>query len=242
MSELNVSVATPERVSLDLPLAGIGSRAIAYIIDAGLVFLAGLVAYFIYSLINADILATLEGLSTVLRVALLVGLFSVMWIYWTAFEVAWNGQTFGKRLMKIRVVGSDGAPVTVFQSAIRNLLRLIDFMPFCYPVGLVCMLADARHRRLGDIAAGTILIREIAVNLDRYEQMAGARAQTLSSAELESVSELVARFDSLSDSSQLRLGRQYAVRLGLSADEADTKSAAELKAFLQQSLTGAPRG
>lgn len=214
----------------------------AYLIDAALIFAVGLVAYFLYSLVNADIYLWLTQLSVVLRVALTVGVFAVMWIYWTLFEVLWQGQTLGKRLMKIRVVGADGSPVTVFQSAVRNLVRLIDFAPICYPVGLVCMLLDRRNRRLGDIAAGTLLIREERVDLSRYEQLQGTRGAHLSSAELESVTDLLTRFDSLAEDSQLRLGRLYAQRLGLAAVDAEQKSAAELKAWLQTHLQGAPRG
>lgn len=164
-----LDVATPERVSVALPIAGLGSRALAHLIDLALLFAALLVLFFLGSLVVPDVLAAFQGLSGVERAVGGLLLFVAIWGYWTGFEVAWRGQTIGKRVMRIRVVKSDGSPVGVFESAVRNLLRIIDFLPTCYPVGLIAMLIDPRHRRVGDLIAGTMLVREEQIDLARYD-------------------------------------------------------------------------
>ena len=164
---LSLGVATPERVLLSLPVAGIGSRTGAWLLDAGLMFLFWIALYFVFSLL-ADVVAFVESLSGLFATLVLLGIFAMQWLYWTAFEVFWNGQSPGKRLVGIRVVRQDGAPVGFFESAVRNLLRVVDFLPAGYAVGVITMLLNPHHRRLGDLAAGTLLIRDEKVDLSRY--------------------------------------------------------------------------
>ena len=205
-----LQVATPERVAVDLPIAGLGSRAMAYVVDVGLLSAIGLVAYFALTFF-VDPYETALGLSRLARTLSLVAVFFGMWIYWTLLEVLWNGQTLGKRLLRIRVVRSDGSPVTVFASAVRNLLRIVDFLPVCYPVGLITMLVDKRHRRLGDLLAGTVLVRDEQIDLSRYEQVNA----TMTVNEVEIATSYLARFDQFEPAAQLRLGTMLAQRLGI---------------------------
>lgn len=223
MSGPTLDLATPERVRLELPLAGIGSRAIAWLIDAGLLFVAGITLYFALSFAIPDPLDAVLGLSRTARVVGMLGLFAALWGYWTWLEVAWQGQTIGKRLAGVRVVRSDGSPVTIVESAIRNLLRLVDFLPVCYPVGVVCMLIDPRHRRVGDLVAGTLLVRDEKIDLTRYEHAGhGAASTALGPAEVELVTGFLSRFGSLQPDARLALGRQLASRLGVqNADQLD---------------------
>lgn len=219
-------------MSLELPVAGIGFRALAYLIDVGLLFAAALVTYFGYSFIGANAFDAVSSMSTWTRTLGVIAVFAALWCYWTVLEVRWRGQTVGKRVMGIRVVRSDGTPVGPFESAIRNLLRLIDFFPVCYPVGVVCMLVDPRHRRLGDIVAGTVLVREASFDVSRYSQPLSAPSHQVSDAELAVVSTYLHRFDSLDLEAKERLGRQLASRLGIETHVASTWSADELKSFL----------
>lgn len=242
MSELKLGVSTPERVHVELPIAGIGTRALAYLVDVGLLSGVGLVLYFVYSLLGPSVLDVYEGLGRAAKLGALVGLFFVLWVYWTALEVLWNGQTVGKRLLKVRVVQRDGSPVGAFESAVRNLLRLVDFFPVCYPVGVVTMLLDPQHRRVGDLVAGTLLIREEAIDLSRYAQVSAAQGATLSAADVELVTGYLRRFETLDAEARLELGRQLAARLGVPADEVATLDAAGLKARLVERVGGAARG
>ncbi len=164
----SLDVATPERVSLSLPVAGIGYRCLAYLLDVTLLFLFWVVAYFTFTLLVSDVLGFLQGLSGFAQTLLVVGLFATQWLYWTLAEVLMGGQTPGKRIIGIRVVRVDGSPVGVLESAVRNLVRVVDFLPGLYAAGCLSMLLTHQHRRLGDLLAGTLLVREERFDLDKY--------------------------------------------------------------------------
>ena len=142
-------VITPEGVALQLPAAGPVPRALAWFIDlavrAGLLMLAGIV---------------LGLLGTAGRGLYLIVLFLLYWGYPIVLEALWRGQTLGKRAMSLRVVSADGAPVGWLAAITRNLLRTVDMLPFGYAAGLVCSLSDRYGRRLGDLAAGTLVVHE----------------------------------------------------------------------------------
>jgi len=238
----SIDVATPERVSVELPVAGIGFRALAYAIDVGTLFGATIVLYFLYSLVGPSAVEVFNGLSSLERAGGLLGLFLAIWGYWTGLEVLWRGQTLGKRLMRIRVVRFDGSPVGPFESAVRNLLRLIDFLPGCYPIGVMTMLVDRRHRRLGDIVAGTILVREEDFDLTRYQKAPAQSARSLPTADLEVVSSFLSRMASLDLDARLRVGRQLCVRYGAAPEVAAGFDEAALQAFLGGFGSGAETG
>src|SRR4051812_37112925 len=94
--------------------------------------------------------------------AVLIVSVSALWSgYFAVFEWIWRGQTPGKRWMKLRVIREDGRPISFYEAMIRNLLRLIDFMvPPFYSVGLVSVFATERDQRIGDLVAGTVVVRE----------------------------------------------------------------------------------
>ena len=140
-------VATPEGIELTLHLAGPVPRAFAWLIDfalrAAVVFL---VLSFAPLLGNAGV-----------GIALLTAFF-VEWLAPAWFEVYWRGQTPGKRALGIAVLNDDGTPLRWPGALTRNLLRAADFLPFCYGVGLVTMLANRDFKRLGDLAAATVVV------------------------------------------------------------------------------------
>ncbi|HEY4091168.1 MAG TPA: RDD family protein [Luteibacter sp.] len=140
-------IETPEGVSLRLHAAGAIPRAHAWLIDFGLRAIAAFVLL--------AILGTLGR--TGMGIGMLV-LFAVYWIYSVPFEVWADGQTPGKRMIGLRVVNSDGTPVTLLPSVVRNLLRTVDGLPGVYGVGLACCLLDPHGRRIGDIVAGTMVV------------------------------------------------------------------------------------
>src|SRR4051812_7651981 len=120
VSSPSLDVATPERVSLTLPVAGIGYRCLAWLVDATILFFFWVVIYFVLSVLVSDMLGLFQGLSGFAQTLLAVGIFATQWMYWTLSEVFLRGQTLGKRLLGIRVVRMDGSPVGLYESAMRN--------------------------------------------------------------------------------------------------------------------------
>jgi uncharacterized RDD family membrane protein YckC len=141
------AVPTPEGVELSLRLAGPVPRALAWLID------------FIVRLVVLGALGFAVGVLSKLGMALLLLVwFALEWLYPTAFEVWWNGATPGKKSLGLVVLHDDGTPVRLPASLTRNLLRAVDFFPALYGVGLLAMLLNADFKRLGDIAAGTLVV------------------------------------------------------------------------------------
>ncbi len=149
--EDRIVIATPEGLELQLVLAGVGSRFIAAVIDLMiqllLIVLAAVVA-----------LALIGGF--IGNALFYIALFCV-YLYDIPFEVLASGRTPGKRLTHLRVVRDGGGPVNLSASFIRNLLRFVDFLPSAYLVGLASILISKSNRRLGDLAAGTLVIRDV---------------------------------------------------------------------------------
>jgi uncharacterized RDD family membrane protein YckC len=143
---------TPEAVEVTMDLAGLGSRMIAALIDSAIQgAVLGALAFAIVGL----------ELDETPTAALLLGaLFLVVFGYFFAFEGMWAGRTPGKRAQRIRVVRTDGQPVGWAQVAVRNLLRLVDVLPTSYTVGALSILLTKRSQRLGDLAAGTVVVRD----------------------------------------------------------------------------------
>ncbi len=155
---------------MSLPLAGVGSRVLAYGIDLALIFGTWLILYFGLTLLVSadDTLARVRSLGWLVQLGLVLGVFATQWAYWTVSDLVLGGQTLGKRALKLRVVREDGAPIAFTESALRNVARVVDFLPAAYAVGLLAMLISPRHRRLGDLLAGTVVVREEAIDLDKY--------------------------------------------------------------------------
>src|SRR5689334_2766691 len=162
--EQTVDVETPELVVLTYSVAGIGSRALAAITDLVIVFVAFLVIAVASLALRLTRGFVFVGASSTWGAALLVlAQFALLWGYYVLFEGLMDGQTPGKRLHRIRVVREGGYSVTFGASAVRNLIRVIDMQPlFLYLVGMISVLVTKRGRRLGDIVAGTIVVREDA--------------------------------------------------------------------------------
>lgn len=216
------------RVAVELPIAGLGSRAMAWLVDVALLFGVALIAYFVVTFFVTDPLNLVLDLAASLKAGLAAAVLLLLWSYWTLFELRWSGQSPGKRLLRIRVVRADGSPVTLFASATRNLLRLVDFFPVCYPLGTVVMLIDGQHRRLGDLLAGTVLVREERVDLDRYAQ-ANAEVQV---DVLEVGTSWLARWTQLEPEPRDRIGRTLLEKLGGDATLAGEALRDELRARL----------
>lgn len=147
-------VETPERVRFRTRLAGAGLRSAAWMLDVLVIFF--LLCLVVVAVILVSFDPVLGGLG---QGALLVAWFLSEWGYFTIAETLMRGQTPGKWAMGIRVVRLDGSPGRFGDYVLRNLLRGVDGA-FAYLPGIVCMASDSRFRRLGDIVAGTIVVRE----------------------------------------------------------------------------------
>ena len=152
MRELFI-IRTPENVAFEYELAGIGARAVAWTIDICIIAML--------------IVASSIGLSFITAAAGQVGqalqfiaLFLIQWWYGALMEWGFGGRTVGKMALGLRVVSDRGLRITFLQAAIRNLVRTADFLPVLYGVGGITALVDPYGRRLGDLAAGTLVIVE----------------------------------------------------------------------------------
>ena len=155
-----LNIETPELVAIQMPLAGIGSRFIALLIDT-LIWAAGLLVLALVLWAFRPALEAFNNLSYQWTVAIFtLGFFLLNWGYFTLFEAFNNGRTPGKRIARIRVIQQSGRAIGLFESMARNFVRYVDQIPFFYAVGIVTMFVTRQHQRLGDLAAGTLVVRD----------------------------------------------------------------------------------
>jgi len=170
-------IETPERVPLHFALASIGNRFLACAIDHALQALT-----IVLMIIAFTLLANYSSLSDQLSNApkwvyavLIVILFLIVSGYFAFFEWMWNGQTPGKRWLKLRVIREDGRPVTFWEAAVRNLLRSFDMMPApFYSIGLISVFISSTDQRIGDMVAGTVVVREREAEAPAFAQVFAA--------------------------------------------------------------------
>lgn len=157
-------IETPEQTSIEFPLAGIGSRFLAVLVDTliqiGVLIVLGL----IFIALGFSFAVTGFGQSSAaavwLTAILIFVYFLLMYGYFMLFESIWNGQTPGKRLTHIRVIKDSGQPITAIDAVARNLLRLVDQLPIAYGIGVLCAWISPQSKRLGDYVAGTVVVHE----------------------------------------------------------------------------------
>ena len=152
--DTRIVVATPEAITLELVLAGLGSRFVARLIDSAIQIAIILALSFGAYVVNGS---TRDGYVTA---GIVVLAFLVVLAYDIPFEVLAGGRTPGKGALGIRVVGRDGGAVDFVSSSVRNLLRIIDFLPVFYLVGSISIVATQHSQRLGDLAGGTLVARD----------------------------------------------------------------------------------
>jgi uncharacterized RDD family membrane protein YckC len=177
LSSDQLSIETPELVSIEMPLAGIGSRFIALLVDY-LIWSAGFVVLSLLFLIFLPGIRAFSEISEQWAIAIVIFIvFLVQWGYFTLFEAFWNGRTPGKRVARIRVIQRSGRAIGLFESMARNLVRYVDQLPFCYAVGVIAMFVTRQHQRLGDLAAGTLVVKDRAEETPLWADL-GARTFT----------------------------------------------------------------
>lgn len=152
------NIETPEHVSVQIRLAGLGSRAAALIIDTALLILiyVGLGAVVLFFENHLETFFYSRSNTLIAIVSLII--FLVNWGYFFLTEWLAGGKTLGKRLLGIRVVDDQGGSPTTLSILVRNLLRVIDMLPVYYLLGMVMVFSHPKHKRLGDLMAGTLVV------------------------------------------------------------------------------------
>lgn len=148
------TLRTPEGVGFDVTIAGLGSRSLAAIVDA----IVQVIIVFIVGSASGGSFAEGGVGSAVVTVLVFICIFGYFFICETVFK----GRTLGKKFTGLRVINDQGAPASARQIAVRNLVRIVDFLPFAYVIGISGILTSNRSQRIGDLAAGTIVIVEPA--------------------------------------------------------------------------------
>src|SRR3990170_267162 len=160
-----LEVETADHVVLRYDLAGGGNRGFAALVDFLLATLIFVGAFFLFTLLAEFIGVQRAGLYFGVAVLLT---FAVAWSYFIFFEWLGNGQTLGKRMFGLRVIADDGAPASFTAVLVRNLVRIVDFLPGFYGFGLLAIVVSSRSQRLGDLAAGTFVVRAPRPQLDYF--------------------------------------------------------------------------
>jgi uncharacterized RDD family membrane protein YckC len=236
---------TPEGVSMDVVLAGIGSRFMAYLIDSILLaivlVLVNLALFAGFSSnTRSDQLLT-AGLSFLTFVLIFAGYFIVC-------EMLWSGRSIGKRAAGIRVISATGAAEGFWSILLRNIARLIDFLPLFYIVGSISILASANNQRIGDMLANTIVIRERHA-ADRVQGVATSSAPqswttpvygSATSWSGPALPEALATWDvSMISDAEIALIRQFLSRRWEYNSESRERLAAQLKERIESRVAGA---
>ncbi len=170
-------IETPERVPLEFALASIGNRFLACAVDHLIQIVLLLTIVIAGSLVgNFDLFGS--GWTSApqwMQAALIILVFLLQFGYFALFEWRWRGQTPGKRLLKLRAMREDGRPLTFWEATARNLLRLFDmFPPPFYSIGLVSVFVSRTDQRIGDLFAGTVVVRERAEQAPTFEEVFNA--------------------------------------------------------------------
>ncbi len=157
-------IETPEQTSIEFPLAGIGSRFLAVLIDTliqtAVAVVLGLMFFGLSFVFAGDARSLPSSAGLWIAAILIFAIFLLIYGYFIIFESVWNGQTPGKRLTHLRVIKDSGQPITAIDAVGRNLLRIVDQLPFAYGIGVLCAWISPQSKRLGDYVAGTVVVHE----------------------------------------------------------------------------------
>jgi len=184
------SINTPEGIALKLAPAGPVLRFYAWLVDT-----------MIRTVVIIVIAMGLAYLDNTGSGILLISVFLIEWFYPVYFELFHNGKTPGKSTFGLFVAQENASPVTPAASLIRNLLRFVDFLPFAYGFGLICLMSNNRFQRIGDIVAGTVVLHKdvIQQNAEQSEIAAVAPPRPLQLAEQQALIRFYQRRHLLSD-------------------------------------------
>ena len=243
-----LTIETPEQTSLEFPLAGVGSRCMALLLDTLIQIIVALILVLVVALFRYISPGGENGLGLTglwIQAILYFAIFLLYYGYFAFFESIWNGQTPGKRVAHLRVIQESGRPIQVWQAFARNLMRIIDSIPV-YAIGMTSMLISKQNRRLGDFVAGTVVIHErplakisvgwaSATPSDVSGPTLGAARLSLDEVRL--IEAFLERRNSLAEDVRFRMARQIASRianqLGMGDDRLRQAGVSTDEAFLE---------
>jgi len=232
---------TPERVAVSLELAGIGARAFAWLADALCIFLAWVTALLLYST-SGDLFRDVQALSLAGQLLAVLSVFLAGWGWDLAWETLGGGRTPGKRLAGIRVVRADGGPPGLADSLVRNALRAVE-LPLGYAPGILAVALSPRRQRLGDIVAGTLVVRQGRFDLSSYDTPApgsgrrfpllrGRVHAALDAGGFERLGGFLRRRNEIEPAARARVAARLAAALAMRAG-VEAPTAAEAETFLE---------
>ncbi len=215
-----LTIDTPEQIPLEFPLAGIGSRFLAVALDSLIQFFGWLVLVLLFTWFEPDLARIWPKATTwAFAIVVIIG-FLIFSGYFAVFETVWNGQTPGKRAVRIRVIKDSGRPISVYEAIIRNVIRIIDEIPGFYGLGIISIFVSSRNKRLGDFAAGTVVVHETALTelqpaweADERNLAAPYSVAQLSLADLELIEAFLQRRYDLQPEVRQRSAEQIAARM-----------------------------
>ena len=209
----SISVRTPESVAFSYELAGLGSRFLALAIDLLLQTIVAAIIFFSALYLESQLHPALSAkwLSSFGLAIVIVVTFAIFFGYFIIFEALRGGRTPGKQIMRIRVVRDGGYAVDLGSALIRNLIRILEMALGFYAISAVAALASPENKRLGDMAAGTIVVREgRAQSLMQIQEASDASIPLLDPGMQAIVDRFVARRDSLARDARIRLATRIA--------------------------------
>lgn len=213
--EDRLTIETPEGVSIDLTLAGLGSRLGAATIDViiqGILLLAVTLALSLAgTAVSPDLGVFLMGIGTLVVMIIVIG-------YYIVFEAFNGGRTPGKAVFGIRVVTVDGSSLSLGAVTLRTLMRLVDFLPGAYAVGAIAVVTSARNQRLGDLVASTVVVRDRipaspAATQMQVDELRGWDVSAVGDAEITLIRRWASRRHDLNDDARRNLAGDLAGRI-----------------------------
>lgn len=220
-----LAVRTPESIAFNYELAGLGSRFLALAVDQAiqLVTLAAIFWGIIFAAARVHAPHQVAGISDrvieSIAIAIIIAIvFAVLFGYFIAFEALWNGQTPGKKIVGLRVVRDGGYPIDFGASLIRNLIRIGEAVLGYYILAAISALLSSENKRLGDLAAGTIVVRDARIDAPRLlqaraEEPAYAATAYLGGEERALIKRFLERRDTITPARRRELASQLATRI-----------------------------
>jgi uncharacterized RDD family membrane protein YckC len=229
-------VASDTGVDLSLPVAGPGARAYAFLIDWHIRLVLALAWYVAAALLYNGALVLSPPASLDLRwfVGVLAPALALYFLYHYVIELALHGSTPGKRMAGVRITAQDGSVPGAGALLLRNVFRLLDSLPLCYAVGLVATVMTRAHQRIGDLAAGTLLVYEHGHA--RSAALESATGRRIDPVGAELIAELLERWQTIEPAARMRLAQQLIARYGGTGAASGTDERAlhlELQRLLQ---------